>query len=160
MEAMQAELLKLRNDHDQLRNLCAQQKVELDQTIQTRPAATAQCPGGPASAPASASTAPDIELRTAARMGNLGWDLPPEESQQRCKDVLAEAKVDDKTILAIGSRGTKTSGCNVEFATPYLETVVEIARAGVDRISVGGLTHSARCLDVGLDWLPGDVVKS
>ena len=37
-----------------------------------------------------------------------------------------------------------------------LDTVVEIARAGVDRISVGGLTHSARCLDVGLDWLGSD----
>jgi len=36
----------------------------------------------------------------------------------------------------------------------------EIARAGVDRISVGALTHSARCLDVGLDWLRGDVAKS
>ncbi|NQU23943.1 MAG: nicotinate-nucleotide diphosphorylase (carboxylating), partial [Candidatus Nealsonbacteria bacterium] len=35
-----------------------------------------------------------------------------------------------------------------------LETVTEIARAGVDRISVGALTHSARCLDVALDWLP------
>ncbi len=34
-----------------------------------------------------------------------------------------------------------------------LETVAEIARAGVDRISVGALTHSAPCLDVGLDWL-------
>ena len=41
-----------------------------------------------------------------------------------------------------------------------LETVVEIARAGVDRISVGGLTHSARCLDVALDWLPGEVAKN
>ena len=34
-----------------------------------------------------------------------------------------------------------------------LETVGKIARTGVDRISVGALTHSARCLDVGLDWL-------
>jgi nicotinate-nucleotide pyrophosphorylase (carboxylating) len=34
-----------------------------------------------------------------------------------------------------------------------LQTVGKIARTGVDRISVGALTHSARCLDVGLDWL-------
>ena len=33
-----------------------------------------------------------------------------------------------------------------------LEMVSEIARSGVDRISVGALTHSARSLDIGLDW--------
>jgi nicotinate-nucleotide pyrophosphorylase (carboxylating) len=33
-----------------------------------------------------------------------------------------------------------------------LETVRGIAETGVDRISVGGLTHAARSLDVGLDW--------
>jgi nicotinate-nucleotide pyrophosphorylase (carboxylating) len=36
-----------------------------------------------------------------------------------------------------------------------LECVREIAESGVDRISVGALTHSARSLDVGLDWLGG-----
>jgi len=35
-----------------------------------------------------------------------------------------------------------------------LETVREIAQTGVDRISVGALTHSAASLDLGLDWLP------
>ena len=34
-----------------------------------------------------------------------------------------------------------------------LATVREIAETGVDRISVGALTHSAGCLDVGLDWV-------
>lgn len=34
-----------------------------------------------------------------------------------------------------------------------LETVGAIAASGVDRISVGALTHSAVALDVGLDWL-------
>lgn len=33
-----------------------------------------------------------------------------------------------------------------------LETVRGIAETGVDRISVGGLTHTAKSLDVGLDW--------
>ncbi len=33
-----------------------------------------------------------------------------------------------------------------------LETVAGIAAAGVDLISAGALTHSARCLDVGLDF--------
>jgi nicotinate-nucleotide pyrophosphorylase (carboxylating) len=35
-----------------------------------------------------------------------------------------------------------------------LDTVREIALTGVERISVGGLTHAARWLDVGLDWRP------
>lgn len=33
-----------------------------------------------------------------------------------------------------------------------LETVRAIAETGVDRISVGGLTHSVRALDIGLDY--------
>lgn len=33
-----------------------------------------------------------------------------------------------------------------------LESVTAVARSGVDRISVGALTHSAEWLDVGLDW--------
>ena len=34
-----------------------------------------------------------------------------------------------------------------------LTTVAGIAESGVDRISVGALTHSVICLDIGLDWL-------
>jgi nicotinate-nucleotide pyrophosphorylase (carboxylating) len=33
-----------------------------------------------------------------------------------------------------------------------LDTVREIAHTGVERISAGALTHSARVLDIGLDW--------
>jgi len=36
-----------------------------------------------------------------------------------------------------------------------LNTVREIAETGIERISVGEITHSAPSLDVGLDWLPG-----
>ncbi len=36
-----------------------------------------------------------------------------------------------------------------------LAHVAAVAATGVDRISVGGLTHSARWFDVGLDWLDG-----
>ncbi|MDR2443151.1 MAG: carboxylating nicotinate-nucleotide diphosphorylase [Deltaproteobacteria bacterium] len=32
------------------------------------------------------------------------------------------------------------------------ETILEIAQSGVDLISVGALTHSSPCADVGLDW--------
>lgn len=33
-----------------------------------------------------------------------------------------------------------------------IDTLAAIARTGVDRVSVGALTHSAKSLDVGLDW--------
>ncbi|TWU20828.1 carboxylating nicotinate-nucleotide diphosphorylase [Bythopirellula polymerisocia] len=33
-----------------------------------------------------------------------------------------------------------------------LESLREVAETGVDRISAGALTHSARALDIGLDW--------
>lgn len=36
-----------------------------------------------------------------------------------------------------------------------LQTIAEVAATGVERISVGALTHSARSLDVGLDWQIG-----
>ena len=36
-----------------------------------------------------------------------------------------------------------------------LETVRAIAETGVDRISVGALTHSAPALDIALDFEPG-----
>ena len=34
-----------------------------------------------------------------------------------------------------------------------LDTIAAVAETGIDRISVGALTHSAPCWDVGLDWL-------
>ena len=37
-----------------------------------------------------------------------------------------------------------------------LDTVRAIAETGVDLISVGALTHSAPCLDVGFDFEPAD----
>ena len=33
-----------------------------------------------------------------------------------------------------------------------LDTIVEIAKTGVERISVGAVTHSATNFDIGLDW--------
>jgi nicotinate-nucleotide pyrophosphorylase (carboxylating) len=36
-----------------------------------------------------------------------------------------------------------------------METVRAVAETGVDYISVGALTHSARALDLGLDFVDG-----
>ena len=33
-----------------------------------------------------------------------------------------------------------------------LDNVAAIARTGVDRISIGALTHSARAVDLSLEW--------
>jgi nicotinate-nucleotide pyrophosphorylase (carboxylating) len=52
----------------------------------------------------------------------------------------AVARVDGRMI-------TEASG----GATP--ETVPAIAATGVDLVSIGGLTHSAQALDIGLDFL-------
>ncbi|GAF73141.1 unnamed protein product, partial [marine sediment metagenome] len=41
-----------------------------------------------------------------------------------------------------------------------LSRVRRIAQTGVERISIGALTHSAAWVDLALDWLPGDVAKS
>ena len=41
-----------------------------------------------------------------------------------------------------------------------LGSVRQIAETGVERISVGSLTHSAVCLDIGFDWHAGDVAES
>ncbi|MBV9128261.1 MAG: carboxylating nicotinate-nucleotide diphosphorylase [Verrucomicrobia bacterium] len=41
-----------------------------------------------------------------------------------------------------------------------LETVRAAAESGVDAISVGALTHSARAIDFSLEFLPGDVVAT
>jgi nicotinate-nucleotide pyrophosphorylase (carboxylating) len=35
-----------------------------------------------------------------------------------------------------------------------LERIPRIAAAGIDVISAGGLTHSARAVDLALDWEP------
>ena len=59
-------------------------------------------------------------------------------------DVLREA-----VALVDGRMVTEASG----RITP--ETAVPIAEAGVDLISVGWLTHSARVLDIGLDHVEG-----
>jgi nicotinate-nucleotide pyrophosphorylase (carboxylating) len=59
-------------------------------------------------------------------------------------DVLREA-VARRDALAPGVQLEASGGID-------LESVADVARTGVDRISVGALTHSAVWFDVGLDW--------
>jgi nicotinate-nucleotide pyrophosphorylase (carboxylating) len=53
----------------------------------------------------------------------------------------------------VAERDAVAPGVELEVAGGVsLETVREIAETGVERISVGALTHSAPSLDLGLDW--------
>jgi nicotinate-nucleotide pyrophosphorylase (carboxylating) len=57
---------------------------------------------------------------------------------------------------AVGHRDARNPTVELEASGGVrLETVRQIAQSGVDRISVGALTHAAVWLDVGLDWQPG-----
>lgn len=63
-------------------------------------------------------------------------NMPPDDLRQavRLRDTI------DSTIQLEASGGVT------------LEMVAQIAATGVDRISVGALTHSAPALDIGFDW--------
>ena len=55
---------------------------------------------------------------------------------------------------AVARRDAAYPGVQLEASGGIdLSTIGEIARTGVERISVGALTHSAKWFDVGLDWL-------
>lgn len=41
-----------------------------------------------------------------------------------------------------------------------LATVRQVAESGVERISIGALTHSAAALDIGLDWRPPEPLEA
>ncbi len=54
---------------------------------------------------------------------------------------------------AVAQRDAVAAGVELEASGGVnLDTVRQIAETGVDRISVGAVTHSAIWLDVGLDW--------
>jgi nicotinate-nucleotide pyrophosphorylase (carboxylating) len=64
-------------------------------------------------------------------------NMPPETMRQ----AVTIAK-------AAGGRAKMEASGNVT-----LENVLEVARTGVDYISVGALTHSPRVFDVSLEWI-------
>ena len=67
--------------------------------------------------------------------------------------VLLDNMTLEQLREAVGVRSREAPEVELEASGGVrLDTVRAIAEAGVDRISVGGLTHAARSLDVGLDW--------
>lgn len=66
-------------------------------------------------------------------------------------DIVMLDNFDDATLTS--AMKTVAGRCVVEVSgNVTLERVPIIAAAGVDAISVGGITHSARAVDLGLDW--------
>lgn len=68
--------------------------------------------------------------------------------------VLLDNMSPDDLRNAVARRNEVAPGIELEASGGItLETLRDMAETGVDRISVGAVTHSARCLDLGLDWL-------
>ncbi|MDB5307869.1 MAG: nadC [Gemmataceae bacterium] len=72
----------------------------------------------------------------------------------RADIVLLDNMTPDRMRAAVVRRDTVAPDTKLEASGGVnLATVREIAATGVDRISVGALTHSAPALDIGLDYL-------
>ena len=69
--------------------------------------------------------------------------------------VLLDNMAPDQLREAVARRDAQAPHVELEASGGVtLQTVRSIAATGVDRISVGQLTHSAPALDVALDWQP------
>lgn len=66
--------------------------------------------------------------------------------------ILLDNMAPDQLREAVASRDKRAPELLLEASGSItLQTVRAVAETGVDRISVGALTHSAMCLDIGLD---------
>jgi nicotinate-nucleotide pyrophosphorylase (carboxylating) len=66
--------------------------------------------------------------------------------------VLLDNMTTDQLTQAVEMRNSILPGVELEASgCVTLDTIRGIAQTGVDRISVGALTHSAQALDLGLD---------
>ena len=93
----------------------------------------------------SRDTVVEVEVDTLAQFDQALRGLP---------DIILLDNFDlDDLSEAVRRRDRIASGVKLEASGGVnLSTVAEIARTGVDRISVGALTHSAPALDIGLDF--------
>jgi nicotinate-nucleotide pyrophosphorylase (carboxylating) len=85
-----------------------------------------------------------FEAALACRPEIVLLDNMPPEQMRRC--------VERRDEIAPGVFLEASGGVN-------LQTIGAIAATGVDRISVGGLTHSAAALDIALDYRPSSAVR-
>jgi nicotinate-nucleotide pyrophosphorylase (carboxylating) len=67
--------------------------------------------------------------------------------------VLLDNMTTEQLRAAVALRTRRQPACQLEASGRVtLETVEQIAATGVERISVGGLTHAAVAVDIGLDY--------
>lgn len=67
--------------------------------------------------------------------------------------ILLDNMTLEELRAAVAMRNERNPAVELEASGGiHLETVRQVAETGVDRISVGALTHSAVSLDVALDW--------
>jgi len=70
--------------------------------------------------------------------------------------VLLDNMTLDQVAEIVAARKKLASQVQIEASGGVtLEKARDLARAGVDWISVGNLTHSARSIDFSLDLIPG-----
>ena len=95
-----------------------------------------------------ASTIPiEIEVDTLAQLAEV-LPLNPDI-------VLLDNMTVEQLKTAVEMRALSRSTCELEASGGVtLETIRAVAETGIDRISIGALTHSATSLDVALDWAP------
>ena len=87
----------------------------------------------------------EVEVDTIAQL---------KDALQGSPDIVLLDNMDVETLTeAVSLRDQQGSGVLLEASGGVnLDTVAGIARTGVERISVGALTHSAPALDLGFDW--------
>ncbi|MCU0710379.1 MAG: carboxylating nicotinate-nucleotide diphosphorylase [Pirellula sp.] len=104
--------------------------------------------------------------RTFVASGGVKFDTPPmiEIEIDRREQLESALSAAPDIVLLDNMSNAELSECvairdrtapNVELEASggvNLRTIAGIAGTGVDRISVGALTHSAPILDIGLDW--------
>jgi nicotinate-nucleotide pyrophosphorylase (carboxylating) len=70
--------------------------------------------------------------------------------------VLLDNMTIEQLAAAVEIRNSAAPGVELEASGGVtLDVLPAIAATGVDRVSVGGLTHSAKSLDIGLDYASG-----
>ena len=70
--------------------------------------------------------------------------------------ILLDNMNNEQLKQAVATRDKEAEGILLEASGGVnLDTIADIAKTGVDRISIGALTHSAVNFDIGLDWTIG-----
>ncbi len=101
-----------------------------------------------AAAASDAETIVEVEVDTLQQLEQV---LPADPDI-----VLLDNMSIEQLLAAVERRNALNRRVELEASGGVnLETVAAIAATGVDRISVGAVTHSAVALDIGLDWLAG-----